>query len=316
MDGKLISDYDHPSYNIKAVAQMVGLLPVTLRAWERRYGLPSPMRGGQGYRLYSEHDLQTLRWLKSQLESGMNIGQAAQRLHQMVESGNDPTAMEFLHDEHSLSLSSLQSQVATSLKQLNSQRASQAYRQALNTYPVEEIFSGLIEPIMIRIGEDWQKGQIPVAEEHFASEFFQEHLLSMLNVTVPHFRAGTIMAGCMPGEQHQIGLVMIVILLRMRGWNVAYFGSNLHLDRLEEVTSNLNPRLILFSATLVENAKKVLSLVDEMRKISRSAINVILGGQGFVKLSESNEIPHLVLSGSNMDIVHAIEKVLEQNSKR
>ena len=94
MDGQIISDYDHPSYNIKAVAQMVGLLPVTLRAWERRYGLPTPTRGGQGYRLYSEHDLQTLRWLKSQLDAGMNIGQAAQRLHQMINSGNDPVALE------------------------------------------------------------------------------------------------------------------------------------------------------------------------------------------------------------------------------
>ena len=81
------SDFDRPSYNIKAVANLVGVLPVTLRAWERRYGFPSPSRGGQGYRLYSEHDLQTLRWLKAQLDAGMNIGQAAQQLHQMRQTG-------------------------------------------------------------------------------------------------------------------------------------------------------------------------------------------------------------------------------------
>ena len=90
MESTVYTDYDLPSYNIKAVAQMVGLLPVTLRAWERRYGLPSPSRGGQGYRLYSEHDLQTLRWLKQQLEAGMNIGQAAQRLHLLLEANKDP----------------------------------------------------------------------------------------------------------------------------------------------------------------------------------------------------------------------------------
>ena len=50
-----------PVYNIKAVSRLLGLLPVTLRAWERRYGLPNPIRGDQGYRLYSEHDLCTLR---------------------------------------------------------------------------------------------------------------------------------------------------------------------------------------------------------------------------------------------------------------
>jgi len=50
-----------PVYNIKAVAQLLGILPVTLRAWERRYGMPSPSRGQQGYRLYSEYDVRILR---------------------------------------------------------------------------------------------------------------------------------------------------------------------------------------------------------------------------------------------------------------
>jgi len=67
-----------PVYNIKAVARLVNLLPVTLRAWERRYGLPSPLRGDQGYRLYSEYDLRTLRWLINQVEAGLSIGRAAQ----------------------------------------------------------------------------------------------------------------------------------------------------------------------------------------------------------------------------------------------
>ena len=63
MEEKLIHNDQVPVYNIKAVSRLVGLLPVTLRAWERRYGLPAPSRGEQGYRLYSERDLHVLRWL-------------------------------------------------------------------------------------------------------------------------------------------------------------------------------------------------------------------------------------------------------------
>ena len=213
-------------------------------------------------------------------------------------------------------MSSLQSQLAASLKQFNSQNASHTFRQALNSYSVEEVFSDLIEPIMIQIGEDWQNGHIPVAEEHFASEFFQEHLLSMLTATVTPFRTGTIIAGCMPGEQHEIGLLMIVILLRMRGWTVAYLGSNLHLDRLDEVVNDLKPRLILFSATLEENAKKALSLVDVMKVISVKPSIVILGGQGFVKLAETTEFPHKVLSGTKTEMIKEIEKEIELSQKR
>jgi MerR family transcriptional regulator, light-induced transcriptional regulator len=315
MESTVYTDYDLPSYNIKAVAQMVGLLPVTLRAWERRYGLPSPSRGGQGYRLYSEHDLQTLRWLKQQLESGMNIGQAAQRLHQLLEAKKDPTSAEFIHNEHSLTMTNLQSQLESSLRSFNSSTAAEALHQALNTYVLEDVFSNLIEPILIKVGEEWHRGEISVAEEHFATEFFQEQLLSILSGTVKPFRSGTILAGCMPGEQHQIGLIMLVILLRMRGWNVIYMGPNLLLDRLDEVIQNLNPRLILFSATLPETAARVNDLVEVMKKIDKPSSTILLGGQGFKDLSGKMHIPHPIMSGTRAEMINTMEKLIEQNNK-
>lgn len=79
-----------PIYNVKAAAQLAELSPVTLRAWERRYGLPSPQRGSQGYRLYSEYDIRTLRWLKAQLGTGLSISRAAGRLAELRAAGHDP----------------------------------------------------------------------------------------------------------------------------------------------------------------------------------------------------------------------------------
>jgi DNA-binding transcriptional MerR regulator len=79
-----------PRYNVKAVAKLVGLAPVTLRAWERRYGLPTPQRGEQGYRLYSDYDVQTLRWLKTQTDTGWSISRAAEYLNELRSSGDDP----------------------------------------------------------------------------------------------------------------------------------------------------------------------------------------------------------------------------------
>lgn len=315
MDSSPFSDFDRPSYNIKAVAQMVGVLPVTLRAWERRYGFPSPSRGGQGYRLYSEHDLQTLRWLKSQLEAGMNIGQAAQQLHQMRQTGKDPTSDEFLYNEQSLSMANLQAKVFSGLKQYNTQSAADALRQALNLFGVDAVFSDLIEPILVQIGDEWHKGQMSVSDEHFITEFFQEQLLSMLSVTVKPFRIGTIVAGCMPGELHEIGLLMMVILLRMRGWNVIFLGQNLHLDRLDELIRSLNPRLLLFSATLPETASQVQNLINVMRKIDKPGPMVVLGGHGFEEIASKVDIPHPILSGTRAEMINTMERLIDQHSK-
>lgn len=82
---------DHtPIYNVKAAAQRAGLSPITLRAWERRYGLPAPQRNSHGYRLYSEYDLRTLRWLKAQLETGLSISRATGWLAELRAAGQDP----------------------------------------------------------------------------------------------------------------------------------------------------------------------------------------------------------------------------------
>lgn len=311
MERQTYSDLNRPSYNIKAVAQMVGLLPVTLRAWERRYGLPTPSRGGQGYRLYSEYDVQTLRWLKEQIENGMNIGQAARKLAQMRESGIDPAVQEHLPTEKPLSLENIRLTVSTSLRALNEKTATEAMRQAFSLYPVEQIFHQLIKPTMVEIGEMWHRKEIPVAVEHFASHFFQEQLLSLLNAAPEPYRNGFILAGCMPGEHHQLGLVMIVVLMRLRGWNVIYLGADLSLDRLEEVLSTLRPRLVLFSSTMPDTASNADKLHELIRRIPEPLPAVVLGGEGFRNYVPENSFPHTIILDEPDQIIHRIEFLLE-----
>jgi len=311
MERKTYSDYEHPAYNIKAVAQMIGLLPVTLRAWERRYGLPNPVRGGQGYRLYSEHDLQTLRWLKSQIDTGMNIGQAARKLSQLRDSGMDPAAKETTSIEKPLSPDNLREQVLQSLYQFNDGAAAEAMRQAFSLYTTEQVFGGIIEPALVEIGNAWEKGTLPVAAEHYCSQFFQEQLVGILAVSPQPFRSGLIVAGCLPGEYHQIGLLMLVILLRMRGWNVIYLGPNLSMDRLDEVLNPLRPKLLLFSSTMSESAKSVVQLPEMIKKLSILTPLVVLGGKGFANLKNGNDAGYPILGSSPLEQIKKIEELME-----
>lgn len=314
MENKNYSDYERPSYNIKAVAQMVGLLPVTLRAWERRYGLPTPSRGGQGYRLYSEHDVQTLRWLKSQIDAGMNIGQAARKLFQLRESGIDPAANEMGFMERTLSMENLKEAVFRSIKRLNEKAAVESLRQAISVYPVEQVFRDLIEPVMIDIGEGWRKKELPVGTEHFATNFFREQIMSILSVTPQPFRNGPIVAACLPGEQHELGILMLVVLLRMHGWNVVYLGANLSFERLEEVLLPIRPRLILFSATTAEAAEQRKTIPELISKLPLPAPHVILGGKGFAGFASDPYLPYPILTEPADQLVKRIENLMDSTS--
>ena len=64
-EDELSADRLNPTFNLKAVVNETGLKPDTLRAWERRYGLPKPHRTPGGHRLYSQRDIDMLKWLIS-----------------------------------------------------------------------------------------------------------------------------------------------------------------------------------------------------------------------------------------------------------
>src|SRR5216110_2056496 len=67
---------DIPMFNMKAVVRHTRVPAPTLRAWERRYALLSPVRGENDYRLYSEREIVLIRWLKQRVDKGMSISHA------------------------------------------------------------------------------------------------------------------------------------------------------------------------------------------------------------------------------------------------
>ena len=60
-------------YSIGEVAERCGINPVTLRAWQRRYGLLKPQRSEGGHRQFDEEDVQRIEEIK-----GVNDGLKAQ----------------------------------------------------------------------------------------------------------------------------------------------------------------------------------------------------------------------------------------------
>ncbi|ENY71523.1 MerR family transcriptional regulator [Aeromonas diversa CDC 2478-85] len=73
---------ESPLYPIRDVARLTGVNPVTLRAWQRRYGLVVPRRTEKGHRLYSEQDIALIRRILAWLELGVSIGQVSSLLEQ------------------------------------------------------------------------------------------------------------------------------------------------------------------------------------------------------------------------------------------
>lgn len=298
---------------------MVDLLPVTLRAWERRYGIPRPSRGEQGYRLYSDHDVRTLHWLKSQLGMGLSIARAVGLLTELRSGGNDPVGEPSYRQQVRLtdtstppSLHDLADRLLDALMHFNELAALDLMRHAFALYSVDQVMIDLIQPTLVTVGDAWHRGELPIATEHYVTQFYMQHLMSMLAASTPLAHTGRIVAACAPGEMHQIGLLMLVIMLRWRGWDVKYFGTDLPLDRLEEIIVAIRPQMLMFSANSVESARQLNPLAEILARLPQPHPIIILGGQAFTGERLPKSIPAMYLNMSPTAIIEQIETQMLQ----
>jgi len=309
-----------PIYNIKAVASMLNLLPVTLRAWERRYGMPSPHRGEQGYRLYSPYDVRLLRWLKQQNDTGMSIGQAVKYLNELRSAGNDPATENVqAHAEsdetvNQVSLEIFSRHFQQYLMNYQNEHASEILRRAFSIYNVDQVLTEVVQVTLERIGNAWHNGEIPIAVEHFATQFCEQHLMGMFYSSSVPTREGTILAACAPGEMHQVGILSLVVMLRWRGWDVKYFGQNLSLERIQETLNVLKPNALMFTATTREAALALKPLKGIVENHPFEKPLVFFGGLAFQNNPEIiHQMPGEVINFSPSKNIEIIEKKIYRN---
>jgi MerR family transcriptional regulator, light-induced transcriptional regulator len=255
-------------YNIKAVSNMLGIQPGTLRAWERRYQMIAPVRNDSGHRLYTEDHLKILKWLISKVNQGFTISQAISLMENSAPSleGAEPPKKDILDD--------LGDKLLTALLDFNSSRAHELINQAFSLFTIDKTVIDLLGPILIKVGDLWEEGNITTAHEHFASSFLRSRIEGLSN-SFPHSSfLPKAVAVCGPGERHELGLLIYTLFLRRKGFEVIFLGTSVAEDDIEVVLDKVKPKFLFLSCTLEENTEATLGLVGE---ISRNYPDVMIG---------------------------------------
>ena len=262
---------DEPKYSIKTVSAQTGILPVTLRAWERRHELLSPHRSGNRYRLYSERDVAILRWIKNRTDAGISISQAVAELRSMARSGVSPDAIQGPVEPKVKQITAPLEEYALRLAQALMKHDEVAAEQVLDdlqdAIPLRDYCTRVLVPALVEIGEAWYNGKIRVATEHWASAFLRGRLLTMYQSLPLRRTAPYILVGCAPTEQHEMGSLMFAPLLRAEGYRVEYLGPDLPIDDLVEYTGYERPAMVILAATSDEAGKSARSLAGKLAKL-------------------------------------------------
>lgn len=282
-----------PVYTIKTVVQVTGITPATLRAWERRYNVLSPSRSDGGYRLYSEHDIATLLWLKEQLDAGVAISRAVALLDRYHEAGEAPELAMSLdrlpgQPPGAAPTSTIRSQDAisqellTALMAFREADAEHILNEAFALYSVEIVSEEIVAPALVEIGERWHAGEVTIVQEHFATAFLRRRLTALFHAYDQPDGGPLAITGSAQAEWHDIGILLVSLDLRRHGWRVIYLGQNVPAEHLIGEIGRLRPDLVCLSATTRESALGGLRQVAEaIEAMPPPRPRLLVGGHAF-----------------------------------
>lgn len=310
-----------PVYNTRAVVQRTGVPADTFRAWERRHGLPCPARTGGNQRLYSDRDVATIAWLRDRTGSGMTISQAVELYKQKDRAAPDapaPAASAAPADADAADprMARLNSDLVEALVRYDEHTASRTLEEALAMLPVEDVCLHVLQPVLYEIGRRWERDEIEVSAEHFASAFVIRRLGSLFNLSQPEAGRGPVVAACLEGELHEVGLLLTCLFLSRRGVGIVYLGPNLPLDDLIETIRRLKPPLVLLSASTPEAAEHLAAGVGEIKArcggdAGRHVPVIGFGGHVFVEQPALRDGIDGVFLGTDADsAARAVDRVL------
>ncbi|MBG9475134.1 MerR family transcriptional regulator [Priestia megaterium] len=262
-------------YNIKAISNMVGIQPGTLRAWERRYQILNPVRNDSGHRLYTEEDLRKLKWLTEKVSGGFTISQAVSLLE--TESSTVGT---FEEEGEVDSPQKIRDELLTMLLSFEEGKAQDLINHAFSLYSVEKVVIDILGSLLVTVGDMWEKGQITSAHEHYTTQVLKTRI-SMIFYSLPsNGLLPKAIAVCGPNETHEVGLLIFTLFLRRKGFEVIYLGSSIEDKDVELIVKEVDPTFLFMSCTMMENAEKTLNLTNQMIK-KFPHLKVGLGGYVF-----------------------------------
>src|SRR6478609_9487587 len=223
---------------IGELSRRSGVSPELLRAWERRYGLLQPTRSVGGLRLYSPTDLARVHAMQQHLADGY----------------------------------------AAALARFDDGEAHAAFDALLARLSIDALLRDVILPYLHDLGERWERNEVSIAQEHFASTLLRGRLLGLARGWGRGIGPVAVLA-CAPGEQHDLGLLAFGIALRARGWRIIYLGADTPIASVADAARSCNPAAVVVSAV---EPRVFRRHAEELQQLARET-RLYLGGAGAVR---------------------------------
>ena len=198
------------------------------------------------------------------------------------------SALRSYHEERKKLISEIQEEIFVLLNNCNVKALVDIYEKYSRLFSLSDFYDKFLKPVMYRIGDLWQKGQLDVATEH-ASTNTAISLIKIINERIitartrPQESSSQYKAViCTPdGELHGLACNMIESLLLNNGFKVYNISTSIPIDEGIQYIHDMRPDIVFISVTLSENIRSAQRLIQQIQTKYNNKLPIVVGGSAF-----------------------------------
>lgn len=278
---------------IGELSRRVGVPVESLRAWERRYGLLAPSRTQGGFRLYGEDDVARVLAMRANLDRGFSAAEAARLALADAVGDSSPAPVRSAGE------------LEAALDRFDESAAQAALDQLFATLTLDVLLRDVLLPYLHELGERWERGEVSVAQEHFASNLVRGRLMALAR-SWDRGAGPRALIACAEGELHDLPLLSFGLVLRGHGWRISYLGADTPVASIVDAATTLAPDAVVVSGTVTGVFDPITT---RLREVALHAPLYVSGAAATERIAERAHGTML-----NHDLVGAAETLARRRS--
>lgn len=313
-----------PKHQIRVVSQRTGLSPHVIRVWERRYGAVVPERSENGYRQYTEADIDRLRGLRELTEAGHAIGDVAEL---------DDEALVELLDQHravagpprdarlkagaadsdegapsDLTVPVARASVERAMQTWDVDRLTGVLREAAVRLPLDTFIEDVLFDLMYGIGHEWAEGRMTPGREHMVSAAVPGILDWVADrLPEPEPDAPLAVFATPSGAKHDLGARVAALVARDVGWRTLFLGGELPAEEIARAGKENEARIIGLSIVHPEDHPSIRSQLEALAEALEGDIDLLVGGAAGSSYAETLAEHGAEVLGSLADLRNCLD---------
>lgn len=288
-------------YSIKDLEHLSGIKAHTIRIWEQRYDMFSPMRSKSNIRSYTGEDLKSLLNIALLKNNGFKISKVAsmpeeeiqEKIRELIDNPKD-----YIDQTQALTVAMID---------VDEDRFEKVMSNSILKLGFENTMLNIVQPFLANIGILWLTGSINPAQEHFITNLIRQKLIVAIDA---QFVASTetsekYMLFLPEHELHELSLLFAHFIIRSRNNHSIYLGQSLPMDEVKKVYEYHKPEHMVVIITTQPSQHKIQAYVDELgRQFSTSTI--LLSGRQVIG-QDLNLQDNMVIFNQPSDFISYVE---------